>query len=71
MTRQTAARTNPDVLLLDVARKHFLIETLETRNSDGLDFHDVAVWAIHAALEEAYEAGRSASASAASNAPAR
>ena len=69
MTRQTAAQTSPDVLLLDLARKHFLLETLETRNSDSLDFHDVAVWAIRAALEEAYEAGRRASA--VSNVPAR
>ena len=56
-------RTKPasDALLLEIARKHFPnIETLETRNSDGLDFHDVAVWAIRAALEEAFEAGRRA-----------
>ena len=36
------------------------IETLETQNWDRLDFHDVAVWAIRAALEEAFEAGRRA-----------
>lgn len=48
-----------DTLLLEIARKHFPnIETLETRNSDGLDFHDVAVWAIRSALVAAYEAGR-------------
>ena len=48
----------PDALLLAIAEKHFPnIETLETRNSDGLDFHDVAVWAIRAALEAAYTAG--------------
>ena len=39
-----------DALLLEIARTHFpSIETLETRNSDGLDFHDVAVWAIRSA----------------------
>lgn len=55
----------PDALLLEIAQKHFpSIETLETRNSDGLDFHDVAVWAIRAALEAAYEAGRIAGAKA-------
>lgn len=32
--------------------------TLKTQNSDGLDFHDVAVWAIRQAMELAYEAGR-------------
>jgi hypothetical protein len=31
--------------------------TLETRRSDSLDFHDVAVWQIKEALEAAYEAG--------------
>jgi hypothetical protein len=34
------------------------IETLETRNSDGLDFHEVSVWSLKKALEEAYLAGR-------------
>ena len=60
-------KTKPaaDALLLEIAQKHFPnIETLETRNSDGLDFHDVAVWAIRAALEAAYEAGRVAGAKA-------
>ena len=48
----------PDALLLAITEKYFPnIETLETRNSDGLDFHDVAVWAIRDALEAAYAAG--------------
>ena len=50
----------PEALILDIATRHFFIETLETRNRDRLDFHDVAVWAIRAALEEAFEAGRRA-----------
>ena len=33
------------------------LETLETRHSDQLDFHDRAVWSIKAALETAYLAG--------------
>lgn len=33
-------------------------QTLETRNSDSLDFHEVAVWSLKAALEAAYEAGK-------------
>ena len=54
----TRTKPAPDALLLEIARKHFPnIDTLETRNSDGLDFHDVAVWAIRAALEAAYTAG--------------
>ena len=49
-----------DAQLLEIAQRQFRIETLETRNWDRLDFHDVAVWAIRAALEEAFEAGRHA-----------
>ena len=64
MTTKTAlAKAPSDALLLEIATKHFhSIETLETQNSDRLDFHDVAVWAIRAALEDAYEAGRIAGA---------
>ena len=51
----TAAR---DALIFDIAQRRFFIETLENRNRDRLDFHDVAVWAIRDALEEAFEAGR-------------
>lgn len=36
------------------------LETLETRNSDRLDFHDLAVWSIKAALLAAFEAGQQA-----------
>ena len=49
-----------DAQLLEIAQRQFRIETLETRNWDRLDFHDVAVWAIRAALEEAFDAGRRA-----------
>ena len=49
-----------DAQLLEIAQRQFRIETLETQNWDRLDFHDVAVWAIRAALEEAFEAGRRA-----------
>ena len=49
---------NLDELATRIARKHFSVETLETRNRDSLDFHDVAVWDMKAALLEAYRAGR-------------
>lgn len=52
-----ASQQQFDQLLTDIAKKHLNIETLETRNSDGLDFHDVAVWSLKDALQEAYEAG--------------
>ena len=47
-----------DKSLAEIAASHLNLETLETRNSDSLDFHDMAVWSIKAALEAAYEAGR-------------
>lgn len=44
----------------EIARRELLVDTLETRRSDRLDFHDLAVWSIEAALVAAYEAGRGA-----------
>ena len=40
-----------------IARESLGLETLETRRSDSLDFHDMAVWSIREALEAAYNAG--------------
>jgi len=63
MTAKTAApaKAPSEAVPLEIAAKHFRLETLETRNSDGLDFHDVAVWSIRAALEAAFAAGQAAS----------
>jgi len=44
--------------LTEIAQRHFQIETLETRKSDSLDFHDVSIWSIKDALIEAYELGK-------------
>ena len=59
MTIKTAApaKAPSEALLLEIAAKHLFLETLETRNSDGLDFHDAAVWSIRAALEAAFAVG--------------
>jgi hypothetical protein len=46
--------------LAGIAAEHLGIETLETRNSDSLDFHEVSVWSLQAALEAAFQAGRQA-----------
>ena len=43
-----------------IAQQHLLIETLEQRNHDSLDFHEVGVIGVRLALEAAYEAGRRA-----------
>ena len=40
-----------------IAKDILDISTLETQNS-GKDFHELAVWQIKQALEEAYTAGR-------------
>lgn len=52
-----ATQQQIDQLLTEIAKKHLNLETLDTRNSDSLDFHDVAVWSLKEALQEAYEAG--------------
>ena len=49
-----------DELLAAIAKGTLHIDTLETRKSDSLDFHDVAVWSVKAALEAAYRAGLAA-----------
>ena len=46
-----------DMVLEDIAKEHLRVPTLETRKSDSLDFHDVAVWQLRAALDAAYQAG--------------
>jgi hypothetical protein len=43
--------------LQKIARDVLGLETLETRNSDRLDFVELSVWQIKAALEAAYVAG--------------
>jgi hypothetical protein len=56
--RFTKAENEPsDELLTALAKKYLRLETLETRHVDLLDFHDIAVWEIKAALKAAYEAG--------------
>jgi hypothetical protein len=47
-----------DQLFEKIALDHLFIETLTTRNSDRMDFHDVSVWGVKSALMAAYEAGR-------------
>lgn len=47
-------------LFEQIAKEHLNIETLKTRNSDGDDFHDCAVWSIKDAIEAAYKAGKQA-----------
>jgi hypothetical protein len=55
---ETATAVLP--LFTEIARKHLLIETLEERHRDSLDFHDVNVVCVRDALLAAYRAGAEA-----------
>lgn len=44
-------------IISDIAKKFLHLETLETRNSDRLDFQDQSVWGIKRALEAAFQRG--------------
>ncbi|WP_170958893.1 hypothetical protein [Magnetospirillum sp. 15-1] len=52
--------TNRDKILTEIATKILDLETLDNRNSDRLDFHELSVWSIKAALEVAFAAGQKA-----------
>lgn len=58
--RRHTAQTTLDALLTRIAQEHLFIDTLETRKSDSLDFHDVSVWGVKEALIAAYQAGLAA-----------
>ena len=46
----------------EIASDYLDLDTLETRNSDSLDIHELAVWQIRLALKMAYQAGYEAGA---------
>jgi hypothetical protein len=47
-------------LFEQIALEHLFVETLESRNMDSLDFHDVSVRGIKSALQAAFDAGKQA-----------
>lgn len=49
-----------DADLASIAGRVLGIPTLATRNSDELDFHEIAVWSVLEALRLAHAAGRKA-----------
>lgn len=53
-----AAPRSKDEILSTIALTHLNFETLEERKSDSLDFKDVGVLNVKAALEAAFAAGR-------------
>jgi len=44
--------------LEEIANDCLGIETLRTQSNDSLDFHEVSIWSLKAALEAAYRLGR-------------
>jgi len=50
-----------DTIINNIAREFMAIATLETQDSDELDFHEVAVWQLKDALQAAYDAGSESS----------
>ena len=56
MKNDTTTRKR-DKQLLAIVKFQIGIETLETRKSDSLDFHDIAVWDLSTMLHKAYSAG--------------
>lgn len=57
---QAKADIPSEPLIEQIAQKHLCIDTLKTRNGDSLDFHEVSVWGLKAALQAAFEAGSNA-----------
>lgn len=58
MTRKPPrSQSHREAALASIARSILGIDTMETRKRDGLDFHEIAVWNLKAALEAAYESG--------------
>jgi len=58
--KMVIAVADRDGRLLAIAKRHTIFETLETRNRDSLDFHEVSAEGLRRALADAYEAGRAA-----------
>jgi len=52
--------TKQNDLFADIARRILSIDTLEPRNMDDLDFHEVSVQSVAKALQAAYDAGQEA-----------
>lgn len=55
-----APDTTAEQAVAEIARGLLHLDTIETRNSDALDFHEVAVWSIRDALMAAHTAGAKA-----------
>jgi hypothetical protein len=63
-TQRNPAMTTQDAAISTIALTVLRLETLDTRNSDSLDFHKCFVESIKEALEAAYTQGLAANKSA-------
>ena len=59
---QTPTTPEEAAVLLDIAKRHLRLETLDERRMDSLDFHEHGVLSIRDALEAAYRAGQASKA---------
>jgi hypothetical protein len=55
---EAANNRAPGTVLAQIARQHLGIRNLKAQNSDSLDFHEVSVWGVEAALKAAFKAGQ-------------
>lgn len=60
MKTTTTTTANVPSKVLSAAAQMLDLETLETRNHDALDFHDMSVASIRRVIEMAYAAGKNA-----------
>lgn len=57
MTEPVKTPEAVEAIITEIARSHLDIPSLEERHSDQLDFHEISVWRLRAALASAYAAG--------------
>lgn len=57
MSEKNELDSSVDIVIKQIARDVLGINSLEIQNSDSLDFHDVSVWQIKSALENAFKTG--------------
>lgn len=55
---EAANNRPPSTVINDIARHHLNIRSLAKQNNDDMDFHEVSVWAVEAALKAAFKAGQ-------------
>lgn len=56
--KTTKGVSEEDNIIRDIAKRVLKVESLEIQQDNDLDFHNIPVWNIKAALEEAYRAGK-------------